>query len=145
MLDVGIIHPSVSPYSSPILLVCVLTLGLSIKSPSRISFPSLSLMNCYMNYMVSNIFPNWIFDLGIIKSISMKNTSPKFLSTYPKISFHTYEGHYEFLVMLYNLTNSPSTFQSLVNQVFYPYPQKFILFLFDYIFIYNKTWEDHLS
>jgi len=39
---------------------------------------------------------------------------------FPKISFRTYEGHYEFLVMTFVFTNAPSTFQSLMNNVLKP-------------------------
>ena len=32
-----------------------------------------------------------------------------------KIAFRTHASHYEFLVMLFGLTNAPATFQSLMN------------------------------
>lgn len=37
---------------------------------------------------------------------------------FPKTSFHTHNGHYEYLVMLFGLCNAQSTFQSLMNSVF---------------------------
>jgi len=39
-----------------------------------------------------------------------------------KITFRAHEGHYVFLAMPFGLTNSPSTFQSLMNSVFKFFP-----------------------
>ena len=38
-----------------------------------------------------------------------------------KTPFRTWYGHYEFLLMLFGLTNAPTTFMELMNRVFRPF------------------------
>jgi uncharacterized membrane protein len=44
-----------------------------------------------------------------------------------KTTFRTHHNHFKFLVMPFGLTNAPSTFQALMNEVFWSYLWKSIL------------------
>ena len=60
-----------------------------------------------------------------------------------KMAFITRYGHYEFLVMSFGLTNSPTAFMDLMNRVFRPYVDKFFMVFIEDILVYSKDWENH--
>ena len=61
-----------------------------------------------------------------------------------KTAFRTRYGYYEFQVLPFGLTDAPTTFQQLMNDIFRDQLGEFVVTFLDDIMVYINTFEDHV-
>jgi hypothetical protein len=140
LLDKGYVHPSSSPCGCPTLFVKKKDQSLRL----CVDYRSLKAVTIKNKYPLSRI--NILFDqlagAKVFSKVDLRSgyhqikIHPKDI---PKTTFSTRYGLYEYLVMSFGLTNAPAHFMYMMNSVFMPKLDKFVVIFIDDILIYSKS------
>jgi hypothetical protein len=146
MLDVRLIQPSTSPFSSPMLLVkkkdktfkfCIDYMQLDALIVKG-QFP-VPIIDEFLDELKG---ASWFSSLDLCARFHQILMNPK--DSF-KTTFQTHFGHFELRVMSFGLTGAPHSFQRAMNSTLAPLLRKCVLVFFDDILIYSHSYEDHLQ
>jgi hypothetical protein len=144
LLDLGLIHPSVSPWGAPVIFIrkkdgswrlCIDYRQLN-KATIKNQYPLPRIDDLFDQMKGATVFSKIDLRSGY-HQLRIKEDDV------PKTAFKTRFGHYEFTVLPFGLTNAPGVFMSLMNGVFREYLDKFVQVFIDDILIYSRTTEEH--
>ncbi|KAI2657313.1 Retrovirus-related Pol polyprotein from transposon 17.6 [Labeo rohita] len=144
MLEMGIIEPSTSEWSSPILLVPKKDGGIGFCT----DFRKLNSVSCFDSYPMPRIDElierlgkaSYITTLDLCKGYWQVPLDPSCKSY---TAFRSPTGLYQYTVLPFGLHGAPATFQRLMDQVLAGCEQYAAAYLDDAV-IYSGTWQEHL-
>ena len=144
LLEKRFIRPSVSPWGAPMLFVKKKDGTLRLCIDYR-QLNKLTIKNKYPLPRIDDLFDQ-LKGASIFSKIDLRSgyhqLGIKDVDVH-KTTFRTRYGHYEFLVMPFGLTNALAAFMDLMNLVFRPYVDQFVVVFIDDILVYSKDRENH--
>jgi hypothetical protein len=146
LLDKGFIHPTTSPWGCPALFVKKKDESLRLCIDYR-PLNAVTIKNKYHLPRIDVLFDQLVGD-KVFSKIDLRSGYHQIkirASDIPKTAFSTIYGLYEYLVMSFGLTNAPACFMYLMNSVFMPELDKFMVVFIEDILVYSKNKEEHVG
>ena len=144
LLEKRFIRPSVSPWGAPVLFVKKKDGTLRLCIDYR-QLNKLTIKNKYPLPRIDDLF-NQLKGASIFSKIDLRSgyhqLRIKGVDVH-KTAFRMRYGHYEFLVMPFGLKNAPAVFMDLMNRVFRPYVDQFVVVFIEDILVYSKDLKNH--
>ena len=146
MLQNGIVEPSISPWSSPIVLVekkdhctrfCVDYRALN-EITRKDCYPLPNIQDCFDALGGTS----WFSSIDLQSGYWQVGMSPEYA---PKRAFACSEGLFQFKVLPFGCCNGPPTFQRIMDYVLSGLRWKICLLYLDDIIVFSKTFEDHVE
>jgi hypothetical protein len=144
LLDKGFIHPSSSPWGCPALFVLKEDKCLCLCVDYR-PLNAVTIKNKYPLPRIDILFDQ-LAGAQVFSKIDLRSSYHQikiYDEDISKMAFSMRYGLYEYLVMSFGLTNAPAHFMYLMNSIFIPELDKFVVVFIDDILVYSKSTEDH--
>jgi hypothetical protein len=144
LLDKGYIRPSISPWGYSALFVETKDKELRLCVDYR-PLNAVTIENKYPLPRIDILFDQ-LAGAQVFSKIDLRSGYHQIkicAEDIPKTPFTTRYGLYEYLVMSFGLTNASAHFIYLMNSVFMPELDKFVVVFIDDILIYSKSMEEH--
>ncbi|XP_060192697.1 uncharacterized protein LOC132622171 [Lycium barbarum] len=144
LLEKGFIRPSSSPWGAPVLFVQKKDGPLRMCIDYR-QLNKVTIKNKYPLSRIDNLFDQlqgakWFSKIDLRSGYHQVRVREKDI---PKTTFRTRYDHFEFRVMSFGLTNAPAVFMDLMNDVFRPFLDLFVIVFIDDILVYSRSEAEH--